>query len=212
MAGTAVPDWLSVVNRRVRARGRLVQPIVDATDNEAVRAIGHGILQHHADDDAFHRCELFQKLEAQLSAGFRRFMPDRYDHRPGFLGHITVELMLDATLAAADDTLLDRYYDAMASIDEREFEAIVNTMTTRPTDKLARMIEGFRKERFLYDYLDDARMLYRLNQVLKRVKLPAASDEVIEVLACARETVQQHGAELLRIVSESNVVAGPNAQ
>ncbi|MEO2027283.1 MAG: hypothetical protein ABGZ23_15535, partial [Fuerstiella sp.] len=110
LVGTAVPDWLSVVNRRVRARSRLVQPVVDATDCNDVRDIGRGILQHHHDDDAFHRCAPFQQMEADLSAQFRRHMPDKYDHRPGFLGHIVVELMLDAALAARDETLLSRYY------------------------------------------------------------------------------------------------------
>ncbi|APZ92014.1 hypothetical protein [Fuerstiella marisgermanici] len=204
MAGTAVPDWLSVIDRKVRARSRLVAPVVEASNDPQVREIGLGILQHHADDDIFHRCALFQQLEAELSSGFRRFMPDRYDHRPGFLGHITVELLLDATLAAADTSLLDRYYDVLAEIDAVDFEAVVNTMTTRPTDKLVRLIAAFRKERFLDDYFDDERLLYRLNQVLHRVKLPAASDDVIEVLAAARDTLTQRGPDLLKIVANGS--------
>ena len=32
LAGTAVPDWLSVVNRRVRARRRLAEPYTQDPD------------------------------------------------------------------------------------------------------------------------------------------------------------------------------------
>ncbi|MEO2015436.1 MAG: hypothetical protein ABGZ53_13795 [Fuerstiella sp.] len=203
LAGTAVPDWLSVVNRRVRARSRLVQPVVDATDCNDVRDIGRGILQHHRDDDAFHRCESFQQMEAILAAQFRRHMPDKYDHRPGFLGHIVVELMLDAALAAKDETLLDRYYAAMSLVDSRKVERAVNQMATRQTDRLAWFIDRFLEERFLEDYVDDDRIFFRINQVLHRVKIPALEKTSIEVLTSARELLLQRGQELLDVVTVS---------
>jgi hypothetical protein len=201
LAGTAVPDWLSVVNRRVRARSRLVQPIVDATDCNVVRDVGRGILQHHQDDDTFHRCESFQQMEAQLSARFRRQMPDKYDHRPGFLGHIVVELMLDATLVARDETLLNRYYSAMSLVDSSVVARAVNRMATREADRLAWFIDRFREEKFLEDYADDERMFVRINQVLHRVNLPVMEKTNIEVLAWARQLLSDRGQELLDVVT-----------
>jgi hypothetical protein len=127
-------------------------------------------------------------------------MPDRYDHRPGFLGHIVVELMLDATLAARDETLLDRYYSAMNLVDSAAVESAVNQMATRPTDRLAWFIDRFREERFLEDYADDERMFVRINQVLNRVKLPVMDKTNIEVLAWARQLLLDRGQELLDVV------------
>ncbi|MCP4784772.1 MAG: hypothetical protein GY903_26280 [Fuerstiella sp.] len=201
LAGTAVPDWLSVVNRRVRARSRLVQPAVEETDCNDIRNIGRGILQHHHDDDAFHRCQPFQQMESILAAEFRRHMPDRFDHRPGFLGHIVVELMLDAALAARDETLLDRYYAAMSLVDSRMVERAVNQMATRQTDRLAWFIDRFLEERFLEDYVDDERIFFRINQVLHRVRLPAMEKAAIEVLTSARELLLQRGHELLDVIT-----------
>ena len=201
LAGTAVPDWLSVVNRRVRARGQLTQSVVDATDCKHVRDIGRGILQHHRDDDTFHRCAPFQQMEADLSRQFRRHMPDKYDHRPSFLGHIVVELMLDAALAAKDETLLDRYYAAMNLVDSGQVERVVNQMATTQTDRLGWFIDRFREERFLEDYVDDERIFVRINQVLRRVKLPAMENSAIAVLASARELLLQRGNELLEVVA-----------
>ncbi|MEO2028615.1 MAG: hypothetical protein ABGZ23_22305, partial [Fuerstiella sp.] len=131
---------------------------------------------------------------------FRRHMPDKYDHRPGFLGHIVVELMLDAALAARDETLLSRYYAAMSSVDSSMIERAVNQMATRQTDRLAWFIDRFLEERFLEDYADDERIFFRINQVLQRVKLPAMEKSAIEVLASARELLLQRGHELLDVV------------
>ena len=117
MAGTVVPDWLSVVNRKVRARSRLVQPVVENTDDDDVREVGLGILQHHQDDAIFHGCPIFMELEGVVGAEFRTIMPDRFDHRPGFLGHIVVELMLDAVLTEKQPELLDGFYDTMNTVD-----------------------------------------------------------------------------------------------
>lgn len=197
LAGTAVPDWLSVLNRRVRARARLVAPVVESTESDVVREIGRGILQHHRDDDAFHRCEMFMRLEARLGGAFREHMPDPFDHRPGFLGHIVVELMLDAWLMAGHSTLLEQYYDALNLVSAEDVEEAVCLMTTRPPDGLARLVERFRSEQFLHDYRDDSKLLFRINQVLRRVRLAPVPDETVAVLAFARTLLEENGADLL---------------
>lgn len=200
MAGTLVPDWLSVVDRKMRARKRLVEPVVDATDDDDIRQLGKGILQHHHDDDVFHRCEKFMQLEGQIGKEFRQYMPDRFDHRPGFLGHIVVELMLDAVIAANDSDILDQFYATVGLVNAEFVQSAVNAMATRQTDKLAPLIVRFREEKFLYDYVDDSGMFLRLNQVLARVKLPPMSEECKQVLPFARELMHVHGQELLSIV------------
>ena len=70
-------------------------------------------------------------LESDLSTRFRRLMPDPYDHRPGFLGHIVVELMLDAYLAETDDSLLNNYYAVLDNVAEVVIQNAVNQMATR---------------------------------------------------------------------------------
>ena len=200
LAGTVVPDWLSVVNRKVRARSRLVKPFVETTTNEQFKEVGLGILQHHADDDAFHRCAPFLDMESLVGKQFRRFMPDKFDHRPGFLGHIVVELMLDATLAANNPALLDEFYAVMDQVSVQTVEDAVNQMATRTTDKLAWFIDRFREERFLYDYMTDEGMFMRLNQVLKRVQLAPMPSDAIAALHVARKLLAARYGELLDAV------------
>lgn len=205
LAGTAVPDWLSVVNRRMRARARLVEPIVASTDDDATRQLGKGILQHHHDDAVFHTCETFVRLEAEAAAMFRNIMPDRYDHRPGFLGHVVVELLLDTIIEEREPGTLDRYYSALNSIDPLMLERLINSMATRTSDKLAWFVQRFHEERFLADYVTNDGLLYRLNQVMKRVKLSAIPDEALALLTKLRPIVRENADGMLDAVAAASV-------
>ena len=124
-------------------------------------------------------------------------MPDPFDHRPPFLGHVLAELMLDATLAERDPQLLSRYYDAMSSVAAHHVESLVNQLARSTTDRLVGFIDQFRAIRFLYDYLDDRRLAGRLNQVLRRVKLPPLNDDCLNTIADARRLLRIHADELL---------------
>ncbi|MCA9063909.1 MAG: hypothetical protein KDA96_12645 [Planctomycetaceae bacterium] len=198
-AGTAVPDWLSVADRSVRVRSRRIDAVYAQLTQES-RELAAGIRQHLADDDRFHRSETFLMLESELGVLFRRRMPDPFDHRPGFLGHIVTELMLDAILAERDPNLLPRYYAAIQEVCPRSVQETVNQIAPRTTDRLSGFIEAFLQTQFLYDYLQDGLLLTRLNQVLRRVKLPVMEDDCLTVLSHARQLLRKHGDALLQSV------------
>lgn len=204
LAGTAVPDWLSVVNRRIRVRRKLVEPFLEANESPQFETLATGMLQHHIDDEAFHTCAPFLQAEGKLSSEFRRFMPDRYDHRPAFLGHIVTELLIDAHLAKANPGLLDEYYATVASVDAKLVEACVNQIATKSTDRLAWFIGRFLSERFLYDYSTDSGLMLRLNQVLTRVRLPQMQDECLSAVGACREIISGCWQEMLETVKEKS--------
>ena len=202
VAGTAVPDWLSVVDRQVRIRSRRVHAHLDLLDSND-RTIADGMLQHLRDDDLFHRSPRFLMLEAELSVRFRRLMPDPFDHRPPFLGHIVTELLLDAFIADQVSGSLEGYYAAMDQVQPLMVQQLVNRVASRSTDRLAEFIQKIHAARILYDYADNERLLGRLNQVLRRVTLPPMDERCLSVLREARELLGLHGAELLAAVESS---------
>ncbi|MFN9720596.1 MAG: hypothetical protein ACK58L_18005 [Planctomycetota bacterium] len=204
LAGTAVPDWLSVVDRRVRVRSRRIMDLRDSLRDEDL-ALADGMLQHLQDDDAFHRSETFLMLESDLSSRFRRIMPDAFDHRPGFLGHIVVEILLDATISERDPSVLPRYYDAMRAACPDRTESLVNRISSRSTDRLAYFIRQFQTVQFLFDYSDDVRLLGRLNQVMRRVTLPLLDESSLPVLQEARRSLRFHVDDLLHAVENGTV-------
>ncbi len=94
LVGTAVPDLLNVVNRRVRARRKLAEPFVDDA-NPHIAALAGGIVRHHEDDDWFHRTKPFTELSLQFTVRIRDWQSEDTSMRPLFLGHILVELLLE---------------------------------------------------------------------------------------------------------------------
>lgn len=196
LAGTALPDWLNVVDRRVRARGKHARELI-ADDDPRVAALARGIVQHHADDAWFHETDAFNELSWQLTALARDALPPDDSFRPSFLGHILIEILLDAELIAERPQALERYYAQLADLNGALVQATVNRISPRPTDRLAELIPLFSQERFLCDYARDDKLCWRLNQVMRRVKLPLLPPEFQGLLPRARALVAGRKQELL---------------
>ena len=197
LAGTAVPDWLNVVDRRVRIRSKQAERHRDAADPRAAH-VAAGIVQHHRDDAWFHSTRAFAELSLSICHQLRRDLPSDDGFRPHFLGHILVEILLDAALVAEDPRRLDAYYAAIDALDAQMVASAVNIMAGRPARNLATFIGMSSRERFLSDYADDAKLLVRLNQVMRRVGLPLLPGAFVESLAEPRRIVAQRRDELMR--------------
>lgn len=196
LAGTALPDWLSVADRGVRLRSKLVLPFADGTGS-AESELAAGVMQHFNDDHWFHRSRGFAEITGTMAHLFRQTLGPEDGFRPGFLGHIVTEMLLDGVLIEEHPELLNEYYDALDQLDPVRLEAAVNRMSPTQTERIAPLIPLFHREQFLRDYLDTKRLLYRLNQVMRRIKLKPLPAEVEETLIAGREVVRQRAGELL---------------
>lgn len=196
MAGTAVPDWLSVADRKVRMRERRVAPFVDGS--QSIQAeVAAGVMQHLDDDRWFHQSRTFFETTGEMTVLFRQVLGRDDGFRPSFLGHIVTELLLDAVLIKQHPGLLDRYYQQLADLDPSKVEAAVNCLAKQPTARLAPLIPRFVQEGFLWDYLQPAGMLTRLNQVMHRIKLKQLPVEIEAVLEAGFEIVAAQQDRLL---------------
>ncbi len=190
VAGTAIPDWLSVVDRRVRMRSPKVRPFVDHVDRIWAE-LAAGVMQHLHDDRWFHGTAAFAETCTQMSKLFRGVLSDDGGHRTGFLGHITAELLIDRVLMETNPGLLDKYYNTLSDVDPQQVQSFVKAVAGKPADRLAELIAGFLRIRFLEDYIDPEKMLYRLNQVMGRVKLDPLPAPTVKVL--------EEGCDLVRL-------------
>jgi hypothetical protein len=196
LAGTALPDWLSVLDRRLRVRRRHAEAYLAHPDSRQAE-IAAGVVQHLHDDRWFHQTRAFAELSLQLSVEIRQVLPDDSGFRPSFLGHILVEILLDAVLIEQQPEKLDAYYASLEGIDPYLIGSAVSGMVNRSSNSLPVFIPRFLAERFLYDYLDDAKLLWRLNLVMRRVKLAALPPSFLEVLPEARRKIRLRRDELL---------------
>lgn len=196
VAGTAVPDWLSVADRQCRVRRRTAEPWL-ADPDPHVAAVARGVLCHLADDARFHSTRAFAESSLALTGLVRRVLDDDKSFRAGFLGHLLVELLLDATLIARWPDRLAIYQELLDSVDPDEVQRAVNQMARQPSDRLATFIRLFCRERILEDYLEDQRLLVRLDQVMRRVGFAPLPPAFLEVLPEARRLVSSQEKRLL---------------
>lgn len=196
LAGTAVPDWIRVSDRKVRVRSVQAEAYVDAEDPH-LRRVAAGIVQHCRDDAWFHTTRAFAESSLALCVMLRERLPADEGFRPHFLGHILVEILLDATLIAEEPTRIEAYYAAIDKLDASAVQRAVNQISSRPAERLGQMIPLFSRERFLFDYADDEKLLFRLNQVMRRVRLPLLPAELADWFGAARTLVAQRKTELL---------------
>ncbi len=196
LAGACLPDWLSASDRRVRVRikhpdGWLAYAPTPLCD------LARGVLRHQTDDAWFHQTAAFARLSLEFSRAIRLQARGADDLRPMFLGHILVELLLDALLIAEHPQVLERFYAALDSLDRGLLVAAVNRLSPLPAARLGYFVALFLRERFLWDYLEDATLCRRLEQVLRRVALPPLPDGFRCWLPQARAAVRDALAELL---------------
>ena len=196
LAGACLPDMLSAIDRPCRLRERKVRPFLDDAD-PFQSELARGVLAHLADDHWFHGTEAFLVTSSRLTKRIRETLPNDESHRVGFLGHILTEILLDRWLIARDDTLLGRFHNQLRTLDGDRLQSAVNRMATRPTERLAKMYPRMLAERFLDDYPFDAKLLRRLNGVMKRVKLPRLPDDFADELTPLYDTVAAVAADLL---------------
>jgi hypothetical protein len=196
LAGTAAPDWLSVIDRKMRLRSKRAAELIGDSDPR-LAALARGVVQHHLDDQWFHQTAAFSELSLKLAVEIRCFLPADDGFRPSFLGHILVELLLDAALAEDRPQHLDNYYAALSRLDPHGVQQMINRLATRTSERVAELIGRFCEERFLYDYLEDATLLVRLNHVLRRVGLARLPAEFAQLLPAFRQRVRDRSHELL---------------
>ncbi|WP_437221706.1 hypothetical protein SH661x_002439 [Planctomicrobium sp. SH661] len=196
LIGSAIPDMLSVVDRKSRVRRKTIElrlPALTEEDHE----LALGMLQHLFDDQWFHGTAGFYAVTGTLGRHFRETLGPDDDWNCGFLGHIVTELLMDAVLSEDDPAALDAYYQACSQVDPQRIEHTVSAIATQPPRDLSRFIELFITERFLVDYTDDERLLFRLNQVMRRVQSRPLPRSVLQVLVQGRRLVREHMTDLL---------------
>ncbi|EMI42684.1 hypothetical protein [Rhodopirellula sp. SWK7] len=199
---TGVPDFLSVIDRKIRARGRAAEPFLHSED-PVMRAVARGITAHISDDRWFHGGETFARMNLEFAVELRDRLPGDSGFRPSFVGHILIEMLLDSNYVIHQREWADRYYDLFDVVPMDAIADCVNRISGKPTEKIPSTLRRFADTRFLYDYADDTLLLMRLNQVMSRVGLAALPEEVRRWLPEARAEVLRNHERLLSYPGQS---------
>jgi len=187
-AGCCIPDWLSAADRKCRAREKKATPYLSHED-PVVAAVCQGIVHHHQDDYWFHTNKTFQQMNIKFAVELREILDGERGMRTGFF--------LDAWLHEKFPGKMEFYYQQLESIDPVKIQQIVNLFATKQTDKLADAIHRVLKDRYLFDYTDNSKTLYRINRVLTKIGLEPIDDRILDWMQDARIRVYDRVPDLL---------------
>jgi hypothetical protein len=195
VAGTSLPDWLRVVDKRARILPRTLEPLVLVPDSFADR-LRRGVLQHHHDDHEFHTHAVFDELTHEAVHHIRALSSDP-QLRASVLGHIAVEMLLDAAIEDAQPGSIARYYDALAALDIDELARLARVWTARPLERLEELFTRFCRSRFLFAYASNDGVVDALSGVCARAGLTPPPPGIARVITRLRPRVQGAAAALL---------------
>ena len=207
--GTCVPDWLSMVARKTRVREKVAAQRT-ADDDPRFASLAAGIVQHHRDDHWFHGLREFVELNLAFAIELRELLGADAGFRPHLVGHISIEVLLDSFLHEAHPGRLEAYYKMVDSVNPVVVQQGINRIAAVPTDRIVSFLPLFVRERYLFDYVEDERVRYRLNRVLKRIGLVELPRGFLDWLPNARRRVYDVAPVLLTppVVGAENGLAG----
>lgn len=194
VAGTSLPDWLRVVQRGARLPPARLSALAlaDGTPAHRLRA---GVLRHHEDDRRFHADPGFEALTHELTLALRALSPDpRF--RASTLGHISVEILVDASLLESHPGSGERYYQAIASLEPDELGRAASTLAGTELPRLPELQRRFLQARFILDYASDEGVCGALDAVLRRTGLPPTPPGTRAAIERARPQVRHLTAAL----------------
>ena len=196
LAGTALPDWLRVLERRLKVSEDQVGRALESGEEDVV-AMARGARRHHQDDRWFHRNAVFVELSARVTLLLRECVTAAPGYRPSFLAHLLVELLLDAGLQKRHPPLLECYYSSLGGLGSGRVVEVAEAILERALPGLERLFRAFCEQRFLEDYTQDERLVFRVDQVLARVGLPRLPQELMGLLPELRGMVDAEQRRLL---------------
>ena len=191
-----IPDWLSAADRKCRARESRAMPLIENED-PAVATVARGVVQHHRDDAWFHKTRAFNEMSIEFAVELRERQATPSGMRAGLVGHIIIEVLLDAFLHRQNPGMLEKFYRQVEKVDFEEVQRIINLFATRTTDRYTWYAGLFRSERYIFDYSRNDGTIYRINKVLGRVGLEELDDDILKWLPGVRERVYNRADELL---------------
>jgi hypothetical protein len=196
VAGTALPDWLRVLDRRARVREDGLRLRTSEADPRVASLVA-GAIRHHEDDRRFHGSAAFDETRREVAAILRAALPADAGHRPWFLAHVLVEMQLDAALVAEEPARLVQYYAALGSLDAGEVESAAREVVPDCPPGLGRLVDRFVRERFVADYAEPAALVTRLDRAVRRARQPGLPASIVAALLPATGArVQARAAEL----------------
>lgn len=144
----------------------------------------NGWSRHLEVDRIFHGSAFFLHHQHQIKLLLKKELAHS-PVKPFFLGHISLELLLDSILIADNLVSIKKLYEHLERISENEIILFLNLNNVADPDKFIRFYNKFLEAKYLYSYSEDHKITYALKRICMRL-WPNPFDEVQETAITKR--------------------------
>jgi len=161
--GTVLPDLLKNADKTI-----IIHPEKLSHPDPRISAVITGWKKHLEVDRYFHSSEYFITHSSQL----RQLLAPAIAGSPVksfFLGHITLELILDNLLLTTNQVKADDFYEHLANCSHEVIDNFLHFSGLSETSQFFRFYESFTRNRYLHTYTDTQQIAYALRRICMRV-------------------------------------------
>ena len=161
--GTVLPDLLKNADKSIN-----IHPEKLSSTDHLISEIISGWKKHLEVDRYFHSSEYFIEHSSQL----RKLLAPAIAGSPVksfFLGHITLELILDNLLLTTNKVSADNFYEHLGFCDQGVIDNFLHFSGLAETGQFFRFYESFVRNRYLHTYTDTQQIAYALRRICMRI-------------------------------------------
>lgn len=165
IVGMVLPDLLKNADKSWIAHPEKHEHLFKSDDHLALLK---GWKRHLTVDQLFHNSTFFKHHQHQIKLRIRENL-EGSPVKPFFLGHISLELMLDSLLMTHQMINVDQFYKHLEQVENHILEEFLLLNGINNTDRFLHFFELFKKEKYLFSYINPEKITYALRRICVRL-------------------------------------------
>lgn len=137
-------------------------------ENKNHAALLKGWRRHLEVDRLFHGSTFFLHHQHQIKLLIRETIAGS-PVKPFFLGHISLELMLDSLLITEGLIDPNQFYEIIEKVNNEDLKSFLLLNGIEDTDKFFHFYDRFKKEKYLFSYANPEKITYALKRICMRL-------------------------------------------
>lgn len=176
-AGLMLPDILSNYSYRAGSVVKLHPWKLAPAAASVHAALTEGVKTHYAVDEAFHPSDFFVENTHFIRGLMTDYPFECFPRRRYAIDHILLEIILDRAILNQKMDVCHQLYTLLDNVElPRVAEMLHQNGLNGHADKAAAHFGRFRQERFIYDYVNDYRLVGLIGHINQRLGNPPMTD------------------------------------
>lgn len=164
--GMLLPDLLKNANKYWNPHPEKNEYLFEK--NQHHQEILIGWKRHLEVDKLFHNSPYFVHHQHQIKLLLKDSLVES-PVKPFFLGHVSLELLLDSLLITENLINIDSLYKALYRIDMQVVTSFLILNGINNPERFLKFFEAFKKEEYLHSYAETEKISYALRQICMRI-------------------------------------------